>query len=167
MIPLVSDIHTHNPNALNAVINLSPGMAMRPNALYSIGWHPWWPKPNMDWVTSLSLNPKVVIIGECGIDKLKGVGEIQQQIQLTKLHAQLAERVGKPLLLHIVGAWNEIIALHKEIKPSQPWIIHGFRGKPQLAKQLINAGFYISLGSKFNPLTEAVIPAERLLRETD
>ena len=48
-----------------------------------------------------------------------------------------------------------------------PWIIHGFRGKPQLAQQLLNKGFYISLGEKFNPETVSIIPVDRLLFETD
>jgi TatD DNase family protein len=48
-----------------------------------------------------------------------------------------------------------------------PWIIHGFRGKPQLARQLINQGFYISLGELFNPQTATIIPTNRLLFETD
>lgn len=167
MIPLVADIHTHNPDASDAVINLLPDMQMRPDALYSVGWHPWWPDPDFDWVSSLAENPQIVIIGECGIDKLKGVGDLSTQIALTQRHALLAERVGKPLLLHIVGAWNEIIALRQEINPSQPWIIHGFRGKPQLAAQLIAAGFHISLGAKFNPRTPAAIPPDRLLHESD
>ena len=48
-----------------------------------------------------------------------------------------------------------------------PWIIHGFRGKPQLAQQLLNNGFYISLGEHFNPQTVTIIPTNRLLFETD
>lgn len=142
-------------------------MQMRPDAIYSVGWHPWWPNPDMDWVASLSENPQIVLIGECGIDKHKGVGDINSQTALTRLHAEIAERVGKPLLLHIVGAWNEIIALRKDIRATQPWIIHGFRGKPALAAQLLTAGFHISLGSKFNPETAAIIPPSRLLHESD
>lgn len=142
-------------------------MQMRPDALYSVGWHPWWPQPDMQWISNLADNPQIVLIGECGIDKMKGIGDINSQITLTRLHAEISERVGKPLLLHIVGAWSEIIALRKELRPVQPWIIHGFRGKPQLANQLIAAGFHISLGRKFNPQTLAAIPPSRLLRESD
>lgn len=167
MIPPVSDIHTHNPRATDAIINLEPGMEMRPDALYSVGWHPWWSSPQMQWVEELAANPQVAIIGECGIDKLRGVGDTDAQLALTRAHAELAERVGKPLLLHIVGAWNEIMALRRRMRPAQPWIIHGFRGKPQLAAQLVRAGFHISLGPGANPLTAAAIPPDRLLHETD
>lgn len=163
----VSDIHTHNPEATDAVINLEPGWEMRPDALYSVGWHPWWPNPDMEWVEHVATDERVVMIGECGIDKLRGTGSIDEQIALTRRHAEISERLGKPLILHIVGAWNEIIALRREMKPLQPWIIHGFRGKPQLARQLLDAGFHISLGERYNPETLAIIPPDRLYRETD
>ncbi len=167
MIPPVADIHTHNPEATDAVINLEPGMAMRPGALYSVGWHPWQPGADMEWVERMAEHPQVALIGECGIDKLRGAGPVDAQIELTRRHALLAERTGKPLILHIVGAWGEIMALRKQMNPAQPWIIHGFRGKPALAAQLVRAGFHISVGQKHNPAATAVIPPDRLLHETD
>ncbi|MDE6166144.1 MAG: TatD family hydrolase [Muribaculaceae bacterium] len=163
----ITDIHTHNPDADNAVINLEPGMAMRDDALYSVGWHPWWPDCDMAWVERTAADPRVVIIGECGIDKLRGVGTLAEQAETVRRHAALSERLAKPLLLHIVGAWSEIMALRRELLPGQPWIIHGFRGKPELARQLLRGGFSISLGKKFNHETAAVIPADRLYRESD
>lgn len=150
-IPQVSDIHTHNPQATDAVINLEPGMAMRPGGLYSAGWHPWWPDPNMAWVRRLAADPQVVMIGETGIDKRRAAMTLPQQIELAKEHARLAEEVGKPLILHIVGAWPEIMALRKELRPQQPWIIHGFRGKQQLAEQLVRAGFILSVNFAHTP----------------
>lgn len=146
MIPPVADIHTHNPLANNAIINLNRlETPPRPEALYSVGWHPWWGTQEVDfeWVERMAREPQVVMIGECGIDRLRG-GDIQAQIYLTRRHALLAEKVGKPLILHIVRAWAEILALHKELRPTVPWIIHGFRGKPALARQLTAAGIHLS-----------------------
>lgn len=165
----VSDVHTHNPLApADAVINLDRYGKMRPDhLLYSVGWHPWWPDPDIEWVRKTALDPRVVIIGECGIDRQRGVGTIQEQLALTEAHTRLSEELGKPLLLHIVGAWSEIIALRKRLKPTQKWIIHGFRGKPHLATQLLDAGFDISLGERFNPATAEIIPPDRLWRESD
>ena len=79
----------------------------------------------------------------------------------------LAEEVQKPLILHCVKAYDRLIALRKEMKPQQAWILHGFRGKPQQAEQLIKAGFHISLGEKFNPDSARIIPADRLFIESD
>lgn len=165
----VSDVHTHNPLApADAVINLDRYGSMRPgHTLYSVGWHPWWPDPDMEWVRKTALDPKVVVIGECGVDRLRGVGTVEEQLALTEAHARLSEELAKPLLLHIVGAWSEIIALRNRLKPKQKWIIHGFRGKPETAAQLLNAGFDISLGTRFNPATAEIIPRDRLWRETD
>lgn len=145
-------------------------MRLRPDALYSVGWHPWWPLPSaadMEWVERMAADPRVVMIGECGVDRRRGSGSPARQLELTERHAALAESLGKPLLLHVVGAWSEIMALRRRMRPSVPWIIHGFRGKPQLARQLLDAGFDISLGLKYNPDTPAVIPPDRLHRETD
>lgn len=163
----VSDIHTHNPLASDAIINVEPDMAMRVDALYSVGWHPWWPQPRMDWVEQTACDGRVVAIGECGIDKVRGVGTVAEQLALTRRHAELAERLGLPLILHIVGAWSEIIGLRKEMRPAQQWIIHGFRGKPELARQLVAAGFGISLGERYNPGVPAVVPPGKLYHETD
>lgn len=164
-----ADIHTHRQDAVNAIINLERGQEqLRPDALYSVGWHPWWlGEPDWEWIERMAANPQVVQIGECGIDTKRGGLPIEGQIEVTRRHALLAEQTAKPLLLHIVGAWAEVIALRKELNPRQKWIIHGFRGKPELAAQLLRAGFDISLGAKYNPLSEAIIPAVRLYRETD
>ena len=58
---------------------------------------------------------------------------IEAQTTLLTFHISISERLSKPLILHIVKAYPEIIALRKSLRPAQPWIIHGFRGKPQLA----------------------------------
>ena len=59
--------------------------------------------------------------------------------------------------------WN----LKKELVPAQPWIIHGFTGKPELARQLVAAGFGISLGHRAAPTLREIIPAEHRFEETD
>lgn len=167
MIPDVSDLHTHNLRAEDAVINLAPGMPMRPDALYSAGIHPWWAITDFEWLERMAEHPQVVMIGECGIDKIRGAHPVEKQVEILRRQALLAERVGKPLLLHVVRGYGEIFALHKELNPSQPWIIHGFRGKPQLARQLTDMGIHISLGKHFNPEVPAVVPPHMLHHETD
>lgn len=92
---------------------------------------------------------------------------LSAQTALLRYHYELSETLGKPLILHIVKSFPEIIALKKQWKPAQPWIIHGFRGKPQLASELLAHGFHLSYGKKYNPASLALTPASRLLRETD
>lgn len=172
MIEKFADIHTHRPDAgPDSVINLEPGMDMLAGRYYSVGVHPWNSgDADVDgrwaWTQSLAADPQVVMIGECGLDRKHGAA-MDVQMELLLRHIRLSESVGKPLLLHVVGAFPEIIRLRRESSPRQPWIVHGFRGKPQLAAELLRHGFSLSLGQRFNPAAARIIPQDRLFTETD
>ena len=71
------------------------------------------------------------------------------------------------MIIHCVRAWEELIACRKAIRPKQPWLIHGFRGKAPLAGQLLRQGFYLSLGYHFQPEAARLAWPERLFLETD
>jgi TatD DNase family protein len=66
-----------------------------------------------------------------------------------------------------VGYYNELFDLKKRCNPSVRWIIHGFRGKPQLAEQALKAGFDLSFGEKLNEQSVRITPLENLFVETD
>lgn len=174
MLNLPPDIHTHDPERRDAVIQLSPGDLMATDGrLYSVGIHPWdTATPSADWdallatMATMAADPRVVMVGEAGIDTLRG-GSIPLQTMLLRRQATIAEAVGKPLLLHVVRAWPKVLALHRKMRPGQPWIAHGFRGKPELAAELLRCGIAISLGEHFNPATAAAIPSGMLYAETD
>ena len=164
------DIHTHNKesNNLSSILNSNEYIAGRK---ISIGIHPW--DISSDWkeyFATIRINAfkkNVCAIGECGIDKLKSPAGEELQKEVFKAHAMLAEEAKKPLIIHCVKGFDTIISLRKEITPEQPWIIHGFRGKPQQAEQLIKNGFYISYGEKFNSESLKNTPKERLFIESD
>ena len=166
-----ADIHCHDRSRYReAVINLFPHDEIIEGAFHSVGIHPWHTS-NVDDDTisrlqALAAHPQIVAIGEAGLDALKGA-PLDTQTEIFLLHVTLSEQYQKPLIIHCVKAFNEIIALKKRLRPSMPWIIHGFRGKPQLATQLLNNGFYISLGKHYNPDTAAIIPHDRLFHESD
>lgn len=167
---ILFDIHTHNEEAAasTAILNCRH---YRSGRVISMGIHPWhieghW-QEELHSIETAAGNSNVAAIGECGIDRLKSTASAEIQEALFRAHAQLAEKVQKPLIIHCVKAIGDIIALRKEIKPEQPWIIHGFRGKPQQAEQLAKAGFHLSLGEHFNPLAAKSIPADRLFIESD
>ena len=166
-----ADIHCHDRSRYReAVINIYPDDDIIDGAYHSVGIHPWHTvdvaPSTINRLRSLAAHPQIVAIGETGLDTLKGAS-IKVQTEIFRLHVALSEQHQKPLIIHCVKSFNEIIALKKELRPTMPWIIHGFRGKPQLASQLINQGFYISLGEHFNPQSATVIPTNRLLFETD
>lgn len=164
------DIHTHNCTPAEHTI-FNSGCSYTADRSISVGIHPW--HINNNWksgftaIAEYAKTDNVVAIGECGLDTLKSTATIELQEEILKAHILLAEELQKPLIIHCVKAYDRLIALHKELKPLQAWILHGFRSKPQQAEQLIKAGFYISLGEKFNPESAKVIPMEKLFIESD
>lgn len=167
---LLIDIHTHNidTNPDTAILNCPPYDTER---RFSAGIHPWGITDNwqerLRAIEELLGKSNCVAIGECGIDKLKSTAETPLQKEIFLAHIKLAERAHLPLIIHCVKAYDELLAIRKEYTPTQAWIIHGFRGKPQLSAQLIKAGFYISLGEHFNYECAKAIPLDRLFIESD
>lgn len=171
MSPRYFDAHTHDTSAVDALISVAPDFIPAEGHYYSVGIHPWDTEGLLpaDWPAMLArrgADSDVLAIGETGLDKLKGA-PLQRQMDVLREHIAVSERVGKPLILHIVRAFPEIIRLKAEIKPVQPWIVHGFRGKPELARELVRHGFYLSMGEKFNQDSALAVPPGRLLAETD
>ena len=167
------DIHTHHPAPQPEAIVSSSIWDFNPieGQLYSLGIHPWETDrsiSSLDWkeFEKLAHMPQVVAIGECGVDKLKGA-PLYKQLLVFNRQIELSEQLGKPLIIHDVKAHDVIVGLKRNLKPKQNWLVHGFRGKPSVAKMLTEAGIYISFGEKFNPETPATIPEDMLLAETD
>lgn len=169
----ILDIHHHgNVPRSNAVNSIMAGQPLPAGeCLLSVGIHPW--QTDFHDLTSLFeelppvvSNQRVVAIGETGIDRLRGA-DISIQTEIFKRHVQLAVATGKPLIIHAVRVSDILLPILKKTSPTVPVIIHGFRGKPTEALQLVNTGAYISLGERFNQTTATVIPEGRLLAETD
>ena len=79
----------------------------------------------------------------------------------------MAQTSGLPVVLHIVGAVDRLLALRKEYGQDMTWIVHGFRGKAATARQLCDAGIHISLGKKYqSDIIDSIAP-EFIHRETD
>ena len=136
---------------------------------FSCGIHPWYSEDSgsqMKYLTEIAPDPLIIAIGETGLDKIKGPS-FDVQIPVFKRHIELSEQLQKPLIIHAVKAWDQLHHIRKECKASQPWIIHGFRGKPQVAQQMSKAGFMFSLGNKFNVDSLEYIPIYSLFCETD
>lgn len=178
---LTFDFHTHHLDApaRAAIINLPHEWMLRPElfvprvgALYSAGIHPWWTtdanetEQMMGHLPALLRHPQIVALGECGLDALRGAPlETQEAVFIRQI--ALAETCRKPVTLHIVRTYDRLLHLHKILKPTTVWTVHGFRGKPQLAQQLLAAGFDLSFGRLRNEAAYAATPPERRHDETD
>jgi TatD DNase family protein len=178
---LLIDIHTHQPTGNVHVLevqNLYFGEAKNAAArLFSAGLHPWFVTPDnlphaIDWLEKTVRQPEVIAVGEAGLDKATPT-DWALQWQAFEVCVNLSETVAKPLLLHCVRAFSEIIAFKKRAKPQQPWIFHGFDKNWQTATMLLQNGCFLSFGKAlFNPdgRTAAVLanmPADRFFLETD
>jgi len=137
---------------------------------HSVGIHPAHADLDaldIDTLTTLVNHPKVVAIGETGLDKL-ALPPFHQQEEIFIHHIKLAEKERKPLIIHCVKACQEMIAIRKRYKNDVPWIIHGFRGNSEYANQFLHAGFYLSFGMHYHPESlQAAWKAGRLFAETD
>ncbi|MGE5394078.1 MAG: TatD family hydrolase [Candidatus Saccharibacteria bacterium] len=144
--------------------------------LYSVGIHPW-------HLESIEINeclqameqamilPNVVAVGECGIDRAIDTEVVWQEYYFRK-QAEMALRFSKPLIIHCVRAYPEVMRMKRLVRTTLPWIIHGFRGNEQTAASLIKNGFYISVGGKLlddprKMKAFSMISLDRLFLETD
>lgn len=193
----MTDTHTHAQRP-GAVINIDPAatpiseIRLLPGHTYSVGIHPWNADAATDadlrTVAALAASPRVVAIGEVGLDLVhesyrwqpipgrrraqelvQCAPSLRRQLEILMFHIRLSEQLGKPLILHIVKRYPEIIRLRNSLRPAptQPWIIHGYRGKPGLAADLLKFGFHLSYGEFANPLSVAATPPSRLHFESD
>ena len=124
----------------------------------------------MPEVRRLASLPFVVAIGETGLDKntVNDQDDLSIQKEIFTEHILISEEVKKPLIIHCVKAWDELLHIRKTTKPLMPWIIHGFRGNAILATQLLNAGLYLSFGINHNiEALKAAWDKGRLFTETD
>lgn len=152
---LYIDFHTHHIPAGRNVVAVVDGRD-------TWGIHPW-RAAEAFVVPDLST---VFAIGECGLDGVRGPSmDVQERVFLEQV--RLSEQTGKPLIIHCVKALDRLLSLHKALNPQQPWMFHGFRGKPQQLRSLLDAGFYVSFGFLHNEASLRICPADRLLLETD
>lgn len=168
---MLRDCHTHNLNSDNGIISIYPGFTdFEKNKCYSCGIHPWktsfFDDDNLDSLIKYIVNNKICAIGESGIDYLKGAS-VDTQEKLFIKQIELSEAYNLPMIIHSVKSSSDIIRIKKKINPHQPWIFHGYRGGFLHAKNLIESGFYISIGEYFNPDAIKAIPNDKLLIETD
>ena len=182
MSPYVN-IHTHSSNYIDNKefieiqnIDVDNIVNVDVSHFYSIGIHPW-------DCQQLTVNSQQILmkclgdlnflaIGECGLDRACDADfELQKKVFIKQI--ELSEQFNKPLIIHAVRSYPDIISIRKETKSKADWIIHGFQGNEQSAEQLLKHNIYLSLGDVlFKNETKAqrllqTIPLEKLFLETD
>lgn len=150
------------------------------NFLYaSVGWHPVdaidMKDEDLLWIEELASHPKVVAIGEMGLDYYWDKSPKDVQKEVFRRQIQLAKRVKLPIIIHNRDATADIVEILKEEEAKEVGgIMHCFSGSPETAKECVEMNFYISLGgpvtfknAKKPKEVAGTIPLEKLLIETD
>jgi TatD DNase family protein len=145
----------------------------------TVGWHPVdaidMTDEDLKWIEELCSHPKVVALGEMGLDYYwdKSPKDIQKEVFRKQI--ALAKKVKLPIIIHNREATADIIEILEEENASEVGgIMHCFTGSVEVAKQCIDMNFYISFGgpvtfknAKKPKEVAAEIPLDRLLIETD
>jgi len=144
---------------------------------YSIGLHPWHVKADsihddIARVEEMAGHPQIIAIGETGLDK-SIIIPFDLQIRAFEAQIEIAKTMNKPMIIHCVKAYNEVLKMKIRSKQQKPWIIHWFNAIREMGEQLTNRDFYLSFGHMlFDSRSKAYksfpyIPLDRIFFETD
>lgn len=173
------NLHTHSytkDDSVLEVVNQYPWEFDEEIPQYSIGIHPWYIDENRLKSDLKSIEEKLQLneclaLGECGLDKRIEIS-FQKQTNVFQSQIELVQNTSKPIILHCVASFQEVISIKKEMNVENPMIIHGFSKNKQVAKSLLDNGFHLSFGKYLlrNPELAEVfeyVPNDSFFLETD
>jgi TatD DNase family protein len=177
------DLHTHhNPTSehVTAIVNRSFGRPYPSSPLYSAGLHPWYLSEETmpearGWLMAQVKDPTCKAVGETGLDKACKT-DWDLQMEAFEFCVETAVDARKPLIIHCVRAFEEVLEMKKKYgraHESVRWIFHGFNKNPAVAEMLLKAGAYLSFGAAIlnskSPAAQSlrICPDDRFFLETD
>jgi TatD DNase family protein len=153
-----------------------------PHVYASVGVHPDYeetPEPDVEQLQRLSAHPKIVAIGETGLDYYRLQGDLEWQRKRFRTHIRASRATGKPLIIHTRAASEDTIRImHEEGAGTEAGgaggVMHCFTESLQVAEAAMAMGFYISFSgivtfksAKELQVVARAVPLERMLIETD
>ena len=153
-----------------------------PHIYASVGVHPDYedtPEPTVEELVRLSDHPKIVAIGETGLDYYRLEGDLEWQRERFRTHIRASRQTGKPLIIHTRSAAEDTIRIIREERAGTNeggagGVMHCFTESLKVARAAMEMGFYISFSGivtfKNAKELQAVareVPLERMLIETD
>ncbi len=153
-----------------------------PNIYASVGVHPDYedtPEPSVDDLIKLADNPRIVAIGETGLDYYRLEGDLEWQRERFRTHIRASRVTGKPLIIHTRAASEDTIRIMREEGAGidaggAAGVMHCFTESLEVARAAMEMGFYISFSGivtfKSAKDLQAVareVPLEQMLIETD
>ena len=148
------------------------------NVYSSVGAHPLQKVqqevPLVDELVALAKQPRVVAIGETGLDNFYSSDTIDWQRASFINHLQASQQINKPVIIHTRDAREETIELLRQYTPSAAGVMHCFTESWEMAEQAMALGFYISISgivtfANADALRDVAsrVPLDRILVETD
>jgi TatD DNase family protein len=153
-----------------------------PHIYASVGVHPDYedtPEPSVEQLVALADHPRIVAIGETGLDYFRLQGDLEWQRERFRTHIRASRITGKPLIIHTRSASEDTLRIMREegVSPDAggaAGVMHCFTESQEVADAAIALGFYISLSgivtfksAKALQEVARTIPLERMLIETD
>jgi len=153
-----------------------------PNIYASVGVHPDYddtPEPSTEQLVELAQNPRIVAIGETGLDYFRMKGDLEWQRERFRVHIRASRACGKPLIIHTRNASEDTLRILHEEKAGTDQggvagVMHCFTESLEVANAAIAMGFYISFSgivtfknAKDLQAVARAVPLERMLIETD
>ncbi len=151
------NVHTHGRTGIEdefSIMNINASevekIKVEAKQAYSVGLHPWnvdseKHEQELDAVAKAAELDCVIAIGEVGLDGNYFEYHDQQEA-IFRSQIEIAEKVGKPLIIHCVRAYPDILKIKKERKDKIPWIIHDYNYNISTARKLVAEGCYLSFG---------------------
>jgi TatD DNase family protein len=149
------DIHTHTyyqAPETSIILNLFPedGEKLELPVYFSVGLHPWFVKEEtwkekLEKIRTLAIHEKTLAIGEAGLDKITD-SSFETQIKAFHEQITIAEDLRKPLIIHCVRSYSELLGIRKKSDKSVPWILHWYSGDEHIARELIRKNCFLSFG---------------------
>jgi len=152
------------------------------NIYASVGVHPDYentPEPSEKQLVELSQHPKIVAIGETGLDYYRLQGDLEWQRERFRVHIRASRASGKPLIIHTRAAAEDTIRIMREEGAGPEaggagGVMHCFTESLEVAQAAMEMGFYISFSgivtfksAKELQAVAQMVPLERMLIETD
>lgn len=152
------------------------------NVYASVGVHPDYedtPEPSVDELVRLAQHPKIVAIGETGLDYYRLTGDLEWQRERFRTHIRASRATGKPLIIHTRAASEDTIRIMREEGAGTDaggaaGVMHCFTESLEVAQAAMEMGFYISFSgivtfksAKELQAVARAVPLEKMLIETD
>src|SRR5687767_10608758 len=124
-------------------------------------------------IEELLHDPRVVAVGECGLDFFRMRSPKEEQVRTLQAHISLSNESGKPMVVHVRDAWPDVLRVLDE-GSAEHVVIHCFSGDAAIARECAARGYHTSFAGNITyPKNEhlrqaaAAVPLDRLLVETD